>query len=223
MDTLFRGKTILDSGKKKKRNSFKTEKPEKLPLTLPKLEPEVDIDFDTQARDASVAARAISQLESNAHAQSEADIDHESDSDESDYLNNNRDDTETARRRLDEIGQFEMNHNWRLHEGFKQDQENFQVKSRKIAIVIPDENPLNTVNTRIQEIQQMVKPKAELGNFIEKLPQEQRARIMVCRPYFAKNKHHFLYKRWPNNLASKYMYNNTRKGRGVLVCTTRLS
>ncbi|KAK3099817.1 hypothetical protein FSP39_010212 [Pinctada imbricata] len=178
MDILFRGKTLPEHKKKKRSMPEKSESTENLPLSLPKLEPEVDIDFDTQGRDASVlASRAISQITSNGLALTETEIDRDSDSDESDYLNNNKDDTETARRRLGEIGEFEMLHNWKLHESFKEDKEKFTVKSRKIAIVLPDENPMVTVNSRIQEIQSMVKPKAELGNFIEKLPPAQREKI----------------------------------------------
>lgn len=143
------------------------------------LEPEVDLDLDADARDVSATTRLASQLDSNPRGTAEPDVrtEHESDSDESDYLNNYDDDTETAHKKLDQIGKFEMEHNWLLHEGFEREKEGFVNKSRKINIPIPDENPVTTVNSRIDEINSMVKPKADIGILIQNMNPEQKEKI----------------------------------------------
>nr|XP_034300923.1 uncharacterized protein LOC105328408 isoform X8 [Crassostrea gigas] len=181
MEGLNRNHTTLDSGRRKSKllKIPKAESREALPLCLPRLEPEVDLDLDADARDVSATTRLASQLDSNPRGTAEPDVrtEHESDSDESDYLNNYDDDTETAHKKLDQIGKFEMEHNWLLHEGFEREKEGFVNKSRKINIPIPDENPVTTVNSRIDEINSMVKPKADIGILIQNMNPEQKEKI----------------------------------------------
>lgn len=183
MEGLNRNHTTLDSGRRKSKllKIPKAESREALPLCLPRLEPEVDLDLDADARDVSATTRLASQLDSNPRGTAEPDVrtEHESDSDESDYLNNYDDDTETAHKKLDQIGKFEMEHNWLLHEGFEREKEGFVNKSRKINIPIPDENPVMTVNSRIDEINSMVKPKADIGILIQNMNPEQKEKIKV--------------------------------------------
>uniref|UniRef100_K1PHN1 Uncharacterized protein n=2 Tax=Magallana gigas TaxID=29159 RepID=K1PHN1_MAGGI len=167
MEGLNRNHTTLDSGRRKSKllKIPKAESREALPLCLPRLEPEVDLDLDADARDVSATTRLASQLDSNPRGTAEPDVrtEHESDSDESDYLNNYDDDTETAHKKLDQIGKFEMEHNWLLHEGFEREKE--------------DENPVTTVNSRIDEINSMVKPKADIGILIQNMNPEQKEKI----------------------------------------------
>nr|XP_022327219.1 uncharacterized protein LOC111126693 isoform X4 [Crassostrea virginica] len=182
MEGLNRNHTTLDSGRRKKKffkKIPKAESKEALPLCLPRLEPEVDLDLDVEARDVSATTRLASQMDSNPRGTAEPDVrtEHESDSDESDYLNNYEDDTETAHRKLDQIGKFEMEHNWLLHEGFEREKETFINKSRKINIPIPDENPVTTVNSRLDEVHSMVKPKADIGILIQNMSSEQQEKI----------------------------------------------
>lgn len=181
MEGLNRNHTTLDSGRRKSKllKIPKAESREALPLCLPRLEPEVDLDLDVDARDVSATTRLASQLDSNPRGTAEPDVrtEHESDSDESDYLDNYDDDTETAHKKLDQIGKFEMEHNWLLHEGFEREKEDFVNKSRKINIPIPDENPVMTVNSRIDEINSMVKPKADIGILIQNMNPEQQEKI----------------------------------------------
>ncbi|XP_022327216.2 uncharacterized protein LOC111124529 isoform X1 [Crassostrea virginica] len=182
MEGLNRNHTTLDSGRRKKKffkKIPKAESKEALPLCLPRLEPEVDLDLDVEARDVSATTRLASQMDSNPRGTAEPDVrtEHESDSDESDYLNNYEDDTETAHRKLDQIGKFEMEHNWLLHEGFEREKETFINKSRKINIPIPDENPVTTVNSRLDEVHSMVKPKADIGILIQNMSPEQQEKI----------------------------------------------
>lgn len=184
MEGLNRNHTTLDSGRRKKKffkKIPKAESKEALPLCLPRLEPEVDLDLDVEARDVSATTRLASQMDSNPRETAEPDVrtEHESDSDESDYLNNYEDDTETAHRKLDQIGKFEMEHNWLLHEGFEREKETFINKSRKINIPIPDENPVTTVNSRLDEVHSMVKPKADIGILIQNMSPEQQEKIKV--------------------------------------------
>ena len=42
-----------------------------------------------------------------------------------------------------------------------------------------DDDPLEGINNRLEEVQSMVKPKAELSGFIEDMDPEQRERIYV--------------------------------------------
>ncbi|XP_062612131.1 uncharacterized protein LOC134273929 isoform X1 [Saccostrea cucullata] len=174
--------TLIDSSRRKKMSKIqKTESKETLPLCLPRLEPEVDLDLDVEARDVSATTRLASQMDSNPRGTTEPEVrtEHESDSDESDYLNDYRDDTETAHKKLEQIGVFEMEHNWLLHEGFEREKELFVTKSRKINIALPDENPITTVNSRIEEVNSMVKPKADIGMLLKNMNPEQQEKIRI--------------------------------------------
>ncbi|XP_061164329.1 uncharacterized protein LOC133173364 isoform X1 [Saccostrea echinata] len=174
--------TLVDSSRRKKMSKIqKNESKETLPLCLPRLEPEVDLDLDVEARDVSATTRLASQMDSNPRGTTEPEVrtEHESDSDESDYLNDYRDDTETAHKRLEQIGVFEMEHNWLLHEGFEREKELFVTKSRKINIALPDENPITTVNSRIEEVNSMVKPKADIGMLLKNMNPEQQEKIRI--------------------------------------------
>lgn len=59
-----------------------------------------------------------------------------------------------------------MEYNWLLYEGFECEKEDFVNKSRKINILILDENLVMIVNSRIDEINFMVKFKVDIGILI---------------------------------------------------------
>lgn len=59
-----------------------------------------------------------------------------------------------------------MEYNWLLYEGFECEKEGFVNKSRKINILILDENLVMIVNSRIDEINFMVKFKVDIGILI---------------------------------------------------------
>jgi hypothetical protein len=59
-----------------------------------------------------------------------------------DYLTNFDDDNETAKNKLYKVGQYEMEHNWILHEGLQKNLENFDKEGKKLQISIPDNKGL---------------------------------------------------------------------------------
>ncbi|XP_035824877.1 uncharacterized protein LOC101847947, partial [Aplysia californica] len=87
------------------------------------------------------------------------------------------DEGETPRSRAEKAAEFEVAHNWMLKEETERNARKFDRTKRKLTICLPDDDPLEGINNRLEEVQSMVKPKAELSGFIEDMDPEQRERI----------------------------------------------
>ncbi|KAJ8298347.1 hypothetical protein KUTeg_024878 [Tegillarca granosa] len=176
---LHRWPTSVGHGSRRKETPKKAKAYERLPLILPKLEPDVNLDLDVETRDESAIVKPSPEkdiiLENG--LDSEFEERPESEDNDDDYFNFD-DDTATARKKLETLGSFEMEHNWILQEDLRQKQEDILIHSKKVRISIPDEDPMATIQNRIEELQTMSKPRAEFANFIETLSPEQKDRIM---------------------------------------------
>jgi hypothetical protein len=53
------------------------------------------------------------------------------------------------------VGQYEMEHNWILHEGLQKNLENFDKEGKKLQISIPDNKSKAPITDRIQEVKSM--------------------------------------------------------------------
>ena len=86
---------------------------------------------------------------------------------------------EVIRARAEKAAEFEVEHNWLLKEEAEMKVKKFDQTKRKLAIFLPDDDPLEGISNRLEEVQSMVKPKAEFSSFLEDLSEEQRERILV--------------------------------------------
>lgn len=177
---LHRWPTALGQGVRRKETPKKTKAYERLPLILPKLEPDVNLDLDVETRDESAIVKTSPDKDVTLENGLDSDFEErpESEDNDDDYFNFD-DDTATARKKLETLGNFEMEHNWILQEDLRQKQEDILIHSKKVRISLPDEDPMATIQNRIEELQTMSKPRAEFANFIETLSPEQKERIMV--------------------------------------------
>ena len=174
LENLPKSKTTL---LEKKKSIMQDDKGERLSLLLPHIEPDCDINLDVNARDASATIMSPSlsgdDVMRNAAKTSNEKLDN------FDYLTNFDDDNETAKNKLYKVGQYEMEHNWILHEGLQKNLENFDKEGKKLQISIPDNKSKAPITDRIQEVKSMLKPRAELGDFINNMDPAQKERIKV--------------------------------------------
>ncbi|GFO10676.1 cyclic nucleotide-binding domain-containing protein 2-like [Plakobranchus ocellatus] len=84
-----------------------------------------------------------------------------------------------SRQKKERAAEFEIAHNWLLKEETEIQAKKFIQTKRKLTICLPDDDPLEGINNRLEEVQSMVKPKVELSDFLEELDPEQRERIYV--------------------------------------------
>ncbi|RUS70055.1 hypothetical protein EGW08_022180, partial [Elysia chlorotica] len=82
-----------------------------------------------------------------------------------------------SRLKKERAAEFEIAHNWLLKEETEIQAKKFVQTKRKLTICLPDDDPLEGINNRLEEVQSMVKPKVELSDFLEELDPEQRERI----------------------------------------------
>nr|KAG5698817.1 hypothetical protein BaRGS_019669 [Batillaria attramentaria] len=82
------------------------------------------------------------------------------------------------RARAEKAAEFEVEHNWMLKEEAEMKVKKFDQTKRKLAIFLPEDDPLEGISNRLEEIQSMVKPKAELSEFLVDMTPEQRERIL---------------------------------------------
>ncbi|XP_070197784.1 uncharacterized protein [Littorina saxatilis] len=85
---------------------------------------------------------------------------------------------EDFRARAEKAAEFEVEHNWLLKEEAEMKVKKFDQTKRKLIIPLPDDDPLEGISNRLEEIQSMVKPKAEFSTFLDDLSGEQRDRIL---------------------------------------------
>lgn len=184
MDALHRLKTTFPAQRQRRerhrKEVVKQDETERLPLILPKLEPEIDIDLEVNGRDASASQDvSVSDKSEDDRMSYDEEAANDADSEASDDYFNFDDDTATARSKLEKVGEFEMEHNWLLHEDLQRKREEFNTQSKKLRVSLPEEDPVEMMENRMDEIRSMMRPKAELGHFIDKIDPEQRAKIMV--------------------------------------------
>ncbi|CAL1540138.1 unnamed protein product [Lymnaea stagnalis] len=79
-----------------------------------------------------------------------------------------------SRSRSERMAEFEIDHNWMLKEEADKQAKQFERTKKLLTISLPDEDPLEGIHNRLDEIQSMVKPKVELSDFLSKLTTEQR-------------------------------------------------
>ncbi|XP_069131294.1 uncharacterized protein [Argopecten irradians] len=184
MDALHRLKTTFPSQRQRRerhrKGVVKQEDGNRLPLILPKLEPAIDIDLDVTERDASAKVNevSVSDKSDDGHMSCDEEVANDADSEGSDDYFNFDDDTATARSKLEKIGEFEMEHNWLLQEDLQRKRDEFNTQSKKLRVSLPEEDPVEMMENRMDEVRAMMRPKAELGHFLEKIDPEQRAKIL---------------------------------------------
>lgn len=171
LESLPKFKTIIDE---KKKSLAYEEKGERLSLLLPHIEPDCDLDLSVNVRDAS--ASYISTPENRENRARSSD---KSNDEALDYLTNYDDDNDTAKSKLHKLGIYEMEHNWILHETLEKNLEDFKKKGKKLEIPEPDYESKAPVTDRLKEIRSMLKPRAELGDFMSKMDPVQREKIWV--------------------------------------------
>lgn len=185
LENLPKFKTTL---LEKKKSIMEDDKGERLSLLLPHIEPDCDLNLDVNARDASATIMSPSlsgdDVMRNAAKTSDEKLDN------FDYLTNFDDDNETAKNKLYKVGQYEMEHNWILHEGLQKNLENFDKEGKKLQISIPDKSKA-PITDRIQEVKSMLKPRAELGDFINNMDPAQKERIKKISEMDAESVKHF--------------------------------
>ncbi len=92
----------------------------------------------------------------------------------------------TAKRRasitiqnLAKDAEADMKHSWLLEEQNRELWKKFEERKRQLAIVIADENPLQEIEQRLEEVRLMSKPRKDPRHVLERLPEDQRNNIMV--------------------------------------------
>jgi hypothetical protein len=67
-----------------------------------------------------------------------------------------------------------------LTSGLQKNLENFDKEGKKLQISIPDNKSKAPITDRIQEVKSMLKPRAELGDFINNMDPAQKERIITA-------------------------------------------
>lgn len=83
------------------------------------------------------------------------------------------------RARAEAAAEYEVEHNWLLKEQEEIRARNLLLTKRKLTILLPEDDPLENISNRLEEVQSMVKPKAEFSTLLKDLPSEQKDRILV--------------------------------------------
>lgn len=174
LENLPKFKTTLSE--KKKHGNAADDKGERLSLLLPRVEPDCDLNLDVNVRDASAIVKSPSENGDDELRFGVKISDEQLDN--FDYLTNFDDDNDTAKEKLNKVGQYEMEHNWILHEGLQKHIEDFNKKGKQLQIPIPDDDSKTPITDRIREVKLMTKPRAELGDFLRKMDPAQKEKIM---------------------------------------------
>lgn len=148
-------------------------------LNLPVLEPDIELTGGMGSRDNSAGTSArISSRTGRTSGMHERDEEIESSSGEDEvYLSD--DDPVVSRKNLDKAGDYIVEHDWILKEQLAKEARQVKSLHNKVNIILPDEDPLETIKSRMSEINMMVKPRAEYGNYLETIDPEQKERIVV--------------------------------------------
>lgn len=83
-----------------------------------------------------------------------------------------------GRARAEKAAEFEVEHNWLLKEEAERKVKKLDVTKRKLSIFLPDDDPLEGISNRLEEVQSMVKHKVGMSFFMDDLPVEQKEIIL---------------------------------------------
>lgn len=148
-------------------------------LNLPQIEPDVDINGAPQSRgNSAVTSGKSSSRNGRISGMREQEPETEPSSEEDDDVYQSDDDPVVSRKNLDKAGEYIVEHDWILKEELAKEARQVKSLHNKIQIALPDEDPLETIQSRMDEINMMVKPRAELGNYLETIDPEQKQRIV---------------------------------------------
>ena len=145
-------------------------------LALPKIDPDVAIEGERDSRESSATIGVSFELGRNNGAGG-SDTDSDSGGEEEVYLSD--DDPEVSRKNLEKAGEYIVDHDWILQENLAKEARRMSSVRNQTRIIVPDDDPMEAIQSRLDEVTMMVKPKAEWGNFIDTIEPEQRAKIMV--------------------------------------------
>lgn len=145
-------------------------------LILPQIEPDVEIN-GSRGSSAHMSAHS-SRHSATSGAREPLPIDESSSEDDDIYESD--DDPVISRQNLDKAGDYIVEHDWILKGKIAKEARKVKVLHHKVQIPLPDDDALETIKSRMDEINMMVKPRAEYGNFLDTIDPEQKARIMVC-------------------------------------------
>lgn len=150
-------------------------------LNLPQIDPEQELTGDPGSRDNS-AATSCRMSTRNGLGFGLTDSEEEDESEEDIYQSD--DDPDVSRQNLDKAGDYIVEHDWILKESLAKEERKVHSLHNKIKIVLPDDDPLEAIKSRMDEIQLMVKPRAELGNFLDTIDPAQKEKIVVSKTLF---------------------------------------
>ena len=151
-------------------------------LALPKIDPDVAIEGERNSRESS-AVTGVTFENGLFTGTGESDVDSDSGGEEEVYLSD--DDPEVSRKNLEKAGEYIVDHDWILHENLAKEARRMSCVRNQTRIIVPDDDPMEAIQSRLDEVSMMVKPKAEWGNFIDTIEPEQRAKIMVSSLHFS--------------------------------------
>lgn len=147
-------------------------------LNLPQIDPEEEITGEAGSRDNSAATSGrISTRGGNLFGLDDSYEETDSESEEDIYPSD--EDPCVSRQNLDKAGDYIVEHDWILKETLLKEARKVNSMHNKIKIVLPDEDPLEAIKTRMEEINLMVKPRAELGNYLDTIDPGQKEKIVV--------------------------------------------
>lgn len=75
--------------------------------------------------------------------------------------------------------EFDVAHNWVRHSDNDKRRKRFQTRRHRLQILFPDDDPLATIEDRLDEVKAMLKPKAELSTLLKNMDPAQRELIEV--------------------------------------------
>ncbi|KAL4230951.1 hypothetical protein ACF0H5_011324 [Mactra antiquata] len=146
-------------------------------LVLPQLEPDIELHDIHGSRNSSAHMSVHSSRHSATSGLRDA-LPVDESSSEDDEIYESDDDPVVSRKNLDKAGDYIVEHDWILKGKIANDARKVKAMHHRVQIPLPDEDPLETIKSRMDEINMMVKPRAEYGNFLETIDPEQKARIM---------------------------------------------
>ncbi|WAQ99542.1 hypothetical protein MAR_023915 [Mya arenaria] len=146
-------------------------------LNLPNIDPQQEVIHEIKTRDNSAvtSGRTRSRNGHNARHDGNDNQSEQSESEADIYLSD--EDPEVSRRNLDKAGDYIVEHDWILKGNLETEARKVAVLHNRVKIVLPDEDPLETIQSRMDEINMMVNPRAELGNYLETIDPAQKERI----------------------------------------------
>ncbi|XP_045203583.2 uncharacterized protein LOC123556719 isoform X2 [Mercenaria mercenaria] len=167
----------IDSGKREIRNNQSKLSRTNSQLNLPVLEPDIELNGAVGSRDNSAGTSVRSSVRYGRTSVMRANEEEVEESEDEDvYLSD--DDPEVSRRNLDKAGDYIVEHDWILKGELEKEARKVKTLHNKVQIVLPDEDPLESIQSRMDEINMMVKPRAEFGNYLETIDPEQKEKIV---------------------------------------------